>query len=293
MSVLHDSRSTGASCKNDPARSRQLRLEPLEDRLVLSARAVNAVNQFGLDVYEHLQNEQGNLFFSPLSIATGLTMAYEGAAGQTAAEMEQVLHLGSAPGIHDSFQNLIATLESQTVVSSPMFPWEPPEIQLYTALANAMWPQVGLPLESSFVDTITTSYDGYAQNLDYSNPQQAEHTINNWVSQQTQGRIQDLVSDLSSATKMVLTNAIYFKGQWQSPFDPQYTYTGQFTTADGPTVSTPTLYTELLVNRTEIDGFQILDLPFVEENASMVLVLPPTSDASAQLTSEVITGIDD
>ena len=297
MSVSQYLRSISESSRSNPARPRLLRMEALEDRLLLSVRAVNAVNQFGLDVYEHLQNEQGNLFFSPLSIATGLAMAYEGAAGQTAAEMEQVLHLGSEPGIHTSFQNLIATLESQEVTVPGMFPWLPPEYQpleyqLKLDLANAMWPQVGLPLESRFVDTITTSYDGYEESLNYSNPQQAEDTINDWVSQQTQGKIQDLVSNLSPNTVMVLTNSVYFKGLWESPFDPRYTNTGQFTLADGQTVSTPTMYTEMYAYHTELDGFQILDLPFVEENASMVLVLPPVGDPSTQLTSEVISGID-
>ena len=291
--------------QNDPARPRLLRLESLEDRLLLSARAVSAVNQFGLDAYEHLQNEQGNLFFSPLSIATGLTMAYEGAAGQTAAEMEQVLHLGSAPGIGASFQELLETLGSQEVFVPPTGPWLPPfhpdwdpnwnpgGFQSQLNIANAMWPQIGLPLEGSFVDTITTSYDGYAQNLDYSNTRQAEDTINNWVSQQTQGKIEDLVSNLSSNTAMVLTNAIHFTGLWESPFDPQYTYSGQFTLADGQTVSTPTMYTEVGAFLTELDGFQILDLPFEEESASMVFVLPPAGNPTAQLTNEVIVGIDD
>jgi serpin B len=289
MNVSRYPRSISESSRSNPARPRLLRMEPLEDRLLLSARAVNAVNQFGLDVYEHLQNEQGNLFFSPLSIATGLAMAYEGAAGQTAAEIEQVLHLGSEPGIHTSFQSLLATLEAQEVVT----PGEPAEIELQLDLANAMWPQVGLPLESSFLNTIQTSYDGYAESLDYVlNPQQAEDTINAWVSQQTQGKIQNLVDGLSSLTRMVLTNTVYFKGQWESPFDPRYTYTGQFTLADGQTVSTPTMYTEMYAYHTELDGFQILDLPFVEENASMVLVLPPVGDPSTQLTSEVISGID-
>jgi serpin B len=263
-------------------RSRLLRIEPLEDRWLLSARAVEAVNQFALDVYEHLQREQGNLFFSPLSISAGLTMTYAGAAGQTAAQMEQVLHLGTEPGIHDSFGALFSSFDVQSAAIGDY------EI----SVANAIWPQLGLPLHSNFINTIETDYRGHAQGLDFANPEQAEDIINAWVEAQTQGRIQNLVDGLTPNTAMVLTNAIYFKALWDSPFAPHSAATSFFR-APGDEIQAPMMYGQPMATRTQIDGFDILDLPLADETASMVFVLPIEQNGPNHLTSEVLTNIEE
>lgn len=271
---------------------RRLRLEPLESRLLLSARAVNAVNQFGFDVYSHLQNEQGNLFFSPLSIATGLTMTYAGAAGQTAAEMEQVLHLGSSPGIHDSFEDLISQIESNVVLGDPTPPFGIRELELLTSLSNAIWPGAGFPIENDFVDLITSHYDGHVENVDYDNPGQAEDTINDWVSQETQGKIQDLVSDLSSQARMVLTNTVYFKGLWEQPFDPEHTDTSTFYLGDGATTRVPIMFTYVDAARGVLDGFDVLDVPFADGSMSMVLAMPDEPSDPNVLPSTFLASVD-
>ncbi|HEX2475301.1 MAG TPA: serpin family protein, partial [Lacipirellulaceae bacterium] len=122
----------------DPSREhtklcgRRLHIEHLECRCLLSANATEVVNQFAIDVYEHLQQEQGNLFFSPLSIAAGLSMTYAGAGGQTAAEMEQLL--GVDPEIHSSFADLSASFNARLS----------PE-NFLLATSNALWPQLGMP----------------------------------------------------------------------------------------------------------------------------------------------------
>ncbi len=261
---------------------RSLHFERLEDRRMLAGRAADAVNQFGLDVYEFMQHEAGNLFFSPLSVATGLTMAYAGAAGQTAAEMEQVLHLGTAPGIHDAFHTLLSSLDDQA---------KPQVIS-----AHAMWPAIGLPVNSGFLNTIETGYFGHVEALDYSNPSAAENVINAWVAQQTLGKIEDLVSDLTPDTGMVLTDALYFKAFWKIPFDPQSTHNGVFTRRDGTTVVAPMMTTQykLGAQYTAINGYNVVNLPFVGsagENFSMVLIVPPNNSA-ANLSPELFTQVD-
>ncbi len=266
--------------KNDFRQSRPLRIERLEDRRMLAARAADAVNAFAADVYEHLQHEDGNLFYSPISVASALAMTYAGAGGQTAAEMEQVLHLGSEPGIHDSFLNLFTSLYTEAATVEG----------LDFEIANAMWPAIGLPVETDFVNTIATHYDGHAQNLDYSNPQQAEDTINDWVEDKTHGRIQDLVTDLSPATAMVLTNSVFFNGLWQQPFDPRRSFSGTFQLGDGETVHAPMMLTQPTTNFTNLHGFEILELPFQGGSASMILMLPPqgtTNAFTAGLLSEI------
>jgi serpin B len=267
-------------------RRRTLYVERLEDRRMLAGRAADAVNAFAFDLYEQMQREQGNLFFSPLSIATSLAMAYAGAAGQTATEMEQVLHLGTEPGIHDSFSQLMASLND---VSSPFGPT--------LTVANAMWPQMGFPVNPAFIDTITNDYRGHLQALDYGNPDAAEETINNWVEEATKGKIQDLVTDLTPATKMVLTNSVYFKAFWEQPFDRDRTSPQDFTLDDGSVISTPIMRTDLPeAVRTVIDGFSVLEMPFdggfQDADLSMVFVLPPRT-GNREMSSEVYAKIDD
>lgn len=274
---------------------RRLLMEPLEDRRLLSAaQAAEAINLFALDVYEHMQREEGNLFFSPLSVATGLAMAYAGAAGQTAAEIEQVVHLGSAPNIHASFADLMDSIESHNELFG--FP-NPPHM---LTVANAIWPDDTFTVQQSFIDTVEGSYSGHVQAVDYGDPQQAEDTINQWVANNTFGKIPELVSDLSAGIRMILTNAVYFNGYWDAPFDPRYTEPRDFTLPGGQTISVPTMYTELTTSYATFDDYRVLELPFDGGHAnadySMVLVLPPESgdqDLSGELVTQIDTWLDE
>ena len=279
MQVVNFASAGRISQRHHATPSRLLRLEALEDRRMLSARAVSANNAFAIDVYEHLQNEEGNLFFSPLSLSTALTMSYAGAGGQTAAEMEQVLHLGSEPGIHQSFNQLITSIEETDLLG---------DYELSTA--NAIWPRDTLTVGQGFIDTVSDEYSGLVQPLDFSDLQAVEDTINDWVSDQTRGKIEDLVKDLDPVTQMVLTNAIYFRGQWDLPFDPRFTSDQSFETADGESIMVPTMFTQLTTGVTTIDGFQVVDMPIAQDRASMVIVLPPTN-GPVNLTSELLDDI--
>ena len=276
-------------------RLRRLHLERLEGRLVLSATATQAVNQFAMDVYEHLQQEQGNLFFSPLSISAGLAMTYAGAAGQTAAEMGQVL--GIDPGIHASFANLLASFEQRqlsNLVFDPTDPLHPFKFvdRFKLSTSNAIWPQSGLPVHGQFINTIETNYDGHVQSVDYANPLQAEDLINDWVADQTNGRIQNLVSGLSPATAMVLTNTIFFNSLWDVPFDPRFTASRSFQRGPGDVISAPQMQTQGKFAITQIGGFRVLDMPMGNGNSSMVVLLPSDPSGAGHLTNEVLQGVE-
>jgi serpin B len=267
--------------QQDPCRPRLLRLEPLEDRrLMTAARAADAANQFAYDVYEHMQNESGNLFFSPLSVATALTMAYAGAAGQTASEMADVLHAGTEPGIHASYRDLLDVFSTQT----------DPLVGFDLSVANAMWPQLGSSLKSHFVDIVEDLYGGNVQGLDFSNPELAEDIINQWVEEQTQGKIEDLVDGLDINTFMVLTNTVYFKGLWEQPFDPQHTGVGTFYLNEEESIDVPMMYTQVNVARTTIDGHHLLEMPFAGGSSSMIFIRPP-GWSTAAIPSSVLEGI--
>ncbi len=251
---------------------------------MLDGRAADAVNQFGLDVFMNLEREQGNLFFSPLSVATALTMAYAGAAGQTAAEMQQVLHLGAEPGIHEAFGALLTSLSDHSSAAGPEL-----------IVANSIWPRIGFPINSGFLDIIANEYEGFIESLDYTNPQAAADAINNWVNLQTDGKIQELVQDLDPNTVMVLVNSLYLKAFWTWPFDPRYTQNGSFTRADGTTVAAPMMVTDVSTAYTSINGYNIVDLPFkggpAGADMSMVLIVPPAG-GSTNLSPAMFSQID-
>lgn len=250
---------------------------------MLAGRAADAVNAFAFDVYEHMQRQDGNLFFSPLSVATALSMTYAGAAGQTATEMEQVLHLGSEPGIHEAFGELLAT-------------WDAASHGPVVTVANAIWPQVGLPVVSEFMATIEGSYGGHVQALDYSSPATGKDIINDWVADATRNRIRNLVEDLDPATVMVLTNSVYFKGLWERPFDRGHTRPGSFALDDDAYVPANFMTTYFTSGATTIDGHFVLDMPFKTgvggRDFSMVFVLPPAA-SDGGLASETYAKIDD
>ncbi len=259
---------------------------------MLAARAADAINLFAIDVYQHMQQQEGNLFYSPLSIATGLAMAYAGAFGQTAAEMEETLHFGSSPGIHDSFRQLMESFAAHNEGFLDSFP-APPQV---LTVANSVWPDDSLSVEQAFLDLMGDAYGAHVQTVDYANPQQAENTINNWVRSQTANKIPNLVSDLDASIRLILTNAAYFNAYWERPFDPEYTEILPFHLETGETVNVSTMYTETLQTLYSIfDGFAVLELPFdggaKNSDYSMVLILPP-ADGATNLTPELFSEID-
>jgi serpin B len=274
------------------------RFERLESRIFLdgdgpfnvpagqTARATQAINSFGADLYEQLQNAEGNLFFSPLSVATALAMTYAGAAGETAAKMEEVLHLGAEPGIHQSFGTLLDSLGDAASTAEG----------LQIEPANAIWPQIGFPIREEYIETIATSYRGEVQSLDYSNPEQAKEIINGWVEDKTHGKIEDLIEELDPATVMVLTNALYFQANWASDFDPADTDPdGRFFRANGEAVTTAMMQTPMeLPEYAYLDGFQVLEMPLEGGRASMVFAMPEDPTATPnRLTTELLVKIDD
>ena len=259
-----------------------------------TVRAAHAVNCFAFDLYRHFGAESGNLFLSPLSISTALTMAYAGAAGETAAEMERVLHLGSEPGIHESFEALLDSL----VRGGAEF-----DLQL----ANAQWPQAGFPIKQSFLDQIATQYDGHTESLDYANETEASRaTINQWVEDNTNGRIEELIKRLGPDTVMVLTNAIFYRAFWGTPFDPEFTSDKTFTLHDGKTKTVPMMFQPAFATPTNEDGellpsygygysehgnFRVLEMPYEGADSSMVILLPKDGHTTDALTAETLASV--
>jgi serine protease inhibitor len=164
-------------------------------------------------------------------------------------------------------------------------------------VANGLWPDADVSMHDDFTHTVTADYGAQAQSLDYSDPDEAAEVINSWVSEQTRGRVRNLVDDLDPLTSVVLTNSVYFNAPWASPFDPQNTDNGwasrRFYRDDGETVEVSMMFSQDTFPYTKIDGFQILDMPFEGGGASMIVILPEQRDGASEMTPELLVQIDD
>lgn len=247
---------------------------PADDEVSAIARSGN---QFGLDLYHQLRSKSsGNLFFSPASISTALAMTYAGAAGDTAQEMSQVLHFDSLPRaqIHAAFASLLGML--QTSEGAPY--------QL--RVANRLWGQQDYAFLTDFLTITRREYGAELAPVDFvRQTEPTRQTINQWVEQRTNDRIKDLLpsGSLSSLTRLVLTNAIYFKGQWKHAFAPTATQDAPFYRSPADTVTVPFMHQDETFSYGATDDLQILELPYVGDHLSMLVLLPRERDGLSAL----------
>jgi len=241
----------------------------LEEPIISDTSAVvDANNEFALDLYRELKDSEENIFYSPWSLSTALAMTYEGARSRTADEMQEVLHIpeddenrrGSFKKIQDEINR------------------EGKDYELYTA--NALWPQKDYPFLESYMNVIRTYYDGEVTNLDYiTETEKSRQTINSWVEDKTKDKIKDLIPPgvLDPLTRLVLTNAIYFKGVWVKQFNENDTQEQDFLVSPEKTVRVPMMSLtgeEARFNYTETEEVQVLELPYEGEGVSMLVILP-------------------
>jgi serine protease inhibitor len=175
-----------------------------------------------------------NVIVSPYSVSATLTMLDVGARGETDTQIESVLRLpGSGATVAPAYAALACTDETDGSSQGNRL-----------ALANALWGQKGAPFESTFLSVLSTGYNAPLQQVDFSgDPGAATTAINQWVSQATQAAIPMLLQpgDVDASTRVVLVNAVYFKGEWATGFDPNQTRPASFTLSDGTQVSVPTM----------------------------------------------------
>jgi serpin B len=227
------------------------------------------ITNFAIDLFHQLRSQKGNLFFSPFSIARALTMAYAGAKGATASQMEEGLRLIlSGEKIHSDYQALTAQLQDDSAT---------PGFKLKTA--NALWVQEGLTLLPEYLEMINKYYGKAIFNLNFQDTEQACNRINEWVKELTNGLITNLVTPATMAafTALVLINAIYFKGVWASQFKEGNTQTAPFTLSSGNAIQVPMMYQKGEFGYFEGPQFQMLEVPYQGQQLSMVILLPQNS----------------
>jgi serpin B len=229
--------------------------------------AANANNQFAFEYFSKL-NEQGkgNLFFSPWSISSALAMTYEGAKGKTADEMQLVFHFETNNNLRrSSFASLYSTINKKDK-----------EYRLNTA--NALWAQKDYPFLEEYFAAIGKYYGGKVTNLDFkTDAEQSRITINSWVEKQTNDKIKNIIAYLDPATRLVLTNAIYFKGEWAKAFEKESTYDEDFRSDSGKFVQVKMMKItgkEAEFSYAENKEMQIIELPYKGNELSMIILLP-------------------
>lgn len=222
---------------------------------------------FALDLYDQLKAQDGNLFFSPYSISSALAMTTAGARGETAAQMEKVLHFapggGEAHAAFETLQERLETVQARGVVQ--------------LAVANSLWPQKDYPFLPEFLELVKARYDAGITPLDFAGETEgARTTINRWVEEKTREKIRDLIAqgNLDPLTRLVLVNAIYFKGSWASRFDAARTEEADFQVAADSTVKVPMMAQTRKYSYAEMDDRQVLKLPYEGGDLSMLVVLP-------------------
>ena len=237
-------------------------------------KALSAGNRaFALDLYRALRDEQDNLFFSPYSISLALAMAWAGAANETEAQMAQTLHFTLPQDrLHPAFNALSLELASRGEGAEGQ-DGEPFRLNI----ANATWGQDGHHFLDSFLDVLAVNYGAGLNLLDFfSDPEASRITINTWVEEQTEDKIKDLVPPgaIDQATRLVLTNAIYFNAAWQYPFEESMTESVPFRLPDGGTVVADMMAQTESFRYAQGDGCQAVELPYDDNRLSMVILLP-------------------
>jgi serpin B len=238
--------------------------------------AAKSVNVFAMALCPRLGEANKNLFFSPFSISAALTMTYAGARGNTAAQMAETLHFDTdGAGSVEAFGKLSAALKGSGRDKGSRL-----------AIANALWAQQGYQFLPDYLQLVSDNLQGKLAELDFrKDPEAARGTINRWVEGETKSKIKDLLPTgvLDAYTRLVLTNAVYFKGTWANAFDAKRTKPDQFTLMNGSRVQVPMMQRHIHCEYLQSDGIQVLALPYEGGDLSMVVLLPSDPAGLAQL----------
>ncbi|MEA2749594.1 MAG: hypothetical protein QOI41_3737, partial [Myxococcales bacterium] len=234
------------------------------------------------------ENTGRNVFLSPHSVSAALAMTYAGAHGQTRDEMKKALHFGLPDdSLHRGFDYLDLALSGrgQHAKGKDGRPFT-------LRIANSIWGEKSFAFEAPFLDTLAVSYGAGVNVVDFTHAAvDARATINGWASDNTEGRIKDLMPEgsIDSLTRLVLVNAVYFSAAWQTKFWDGATAPAPFTTLDASVVQTPMMHTEIIAGYTKSDGYEAIELPYDGGDTSL-LVLAPTTGSFASFDASLTGG---
>lgn len=263
-------------------RTISLRPQPQPDTKRLAANN----NAFAFDLYRQVRGKSGNLVFSPFSISTALGMTYAGARGETQQQMAKTLHFTMPQqNLHAGFKTLKQSLTSRGGKDAASYaqmiqrygePGQKPDPNAFQLrIANSLWGQQDYRFLPAFLDLVKGAYGAGLQKADFKrNPEGARKAINAWVERETKKKIKNLVPQgaIDTMTRLVLANAIYFKDQWEEPFDTARP--GSFTLLDGKKTKADMMSQEEDFLYAAGQNWQAVELPYKFGNVSMVVILP-------------------
>jgi serpin B len=246
-----------------------------------ATRLAAHLNRFGADLNARIAAADGNLCSSSASVAIALLMTLPGARGETAAELAKLLLPASLPAERrlEVVRELVANYRAAAS-------------KIEFAMVNDLWPSLRTKLLADYVATTQRVFGAVLRPIDYAAPAKACQVINDHVGKATRDRIKDLVTtdDIDTATLLVLTNAIYFKATWQHPFRPEDTRDARFTLAGGGGVAVKLMQQRRELQYAEVDGVQVVRLPYVDANFAFEAALPAADQPLATATAALASG---
>jgi serpin B len=253
-------------------RSEKQRVTSLDVAPADLAELVAGNSAFAFDLYQAIRGHDGNLFYSPYSISLALAMTYAGARGETERQMADTLHYALGQDrLHPAFNALDLELASRGEGEGGQ------DGGFRLNIVNAIWGQTGYSFLPEFLDILAENYDAGLRVLDFVNAaEDSRVTINDWVSDETEAKIEDLLppDSITSETVLVLTNAIYFNAAWMYPFQEEWTHDGTFDLLDGGQVTVPMMEQTEYFGYAEGEAYVAVELPYEGEKLSMVILLP-------------------
>jgi serpin B len=238
----------------------------------------SAFNRFGFDLFGELVNWDGrgeNIFISPFSVSLALAMTYNGAATTTEQAMASTLHI---EGMERQVANKAAAALLRFLDGL--------EHDVELSIANSLWARQGLPLEGDFLQRNTDYFGAEVASLDFGDPS-ARDAINQWVSDQTRGKIEEIVKEIKATDIMFLINAIYLSGPWQYPFEQEETTSGTFHLLDGSEKEHPMMSCEGTYMHYQGEGFQALKLPLRDSRIGVYVFLPDEDSSLPEFLSKL------
>jgi serpin B len=273
--IISSQPAAGDVLKSDKERVTSPDVSPGEQALLVEGNSI-----FAFSLYQALKENEGNLFYSPYSISLALAMTYAGSRGETAQQMADTLQFLLEPvSLHPAFNWLDMELASRGQGAAGK---DGEGFRLN--IVNAIWGQKDYEFLPAFLDVLAENYGAGLRILDFrTEAEKCRVAINDWVSDQTEGRITDLIPPgaIDALTRLVLTNASYFNAAWEHPFDKKMTANGPFYLLDGGQVTVKMMKQAESFGYSDADGYQAIELPYDGDELSMVVLLPAPGNFEA------------
>ena len=250
--------------------------------IMISANTLQGVvdgnNKFAFNLFQQEQSVTTgtNQFYSPFSISTALAMVYAGALNETALQMSNTLNFDLSVKFHSKYKHLLDKMNAGT------------DGKIKLKIANGLWAQQNFKFLDSYFGIVKSNYHSELKNVDFEADIERETTrkeINSWVERNTNNKIKNILSqhDLNALTRLVLVNAIYFYGDWETPFKNSSTIRNKFSLMDGTHTIVPFMNQKGQYNYYEDSKIQAIEIPYTDNKASMVIFLPNTTTGISAL----------